>query len=232
MSSRANSQMQSWLRKQSPDALYHVAPRLNWDNAIPTLYWIVGRPDCDRATSAAIFWASDPEHEAKRILAGEVHSDPVSNDSARLRRRILARWATDGYREAGFGARPGSGVTNSSNRYRRFVASIGKGTDPLSLPDDLFGPFDGPIPDCPAQFDPQQNVELYDLLWALGTDVGGRPGGAKRLETRAAEQKFAERIQREHARHADQRTRDVRNAWYGGALLALSLMIVLWTLLR
>jgi hypothetical protein len=53
----------TWLRAEaSADERHWVATNWNWDLGEEVLYWIVTRPDCDRATALDVFWNGQPEY--------------------------------------------------------------------------------------------------------------------------------------------------------------------------
>ncbi len=151
--------------------MYHVVPRLNWDAARPTLYWIVGQPGCDRVTAARIFWSSDPKFEAQRLRNREEIPNWLG-ENQKLRRRILNRWRNGDFPDTGYGTGSDRAPEMISSAYSQF---LGGEVDPLNLPTDLFATFDGPVPTPSAMHDPRENPELWDLLAALGTTCGPRP---------------------------------------------------------
>lgn len=225
----ANSHMQMWLRKQEAVALYHVALRLNWDLAHPTLYWIINRPDCDRVTAAHIFWTSDPRFEAQQLLAEEDLPGWLE-DHRKLRSRILKRWREQSYPDHGYGIDPSQSIAQSVKDYQDLVAPH---SDPLALPSDLFGPFDGQVPQLAAEHDPTRNPELWDLFRDLGTTCGARPGERvqERNAVEVADARLIDRAAREEARrnHAQRKaeSRFVLIACVLGILLAIGLILFL-----
>lgn len=84
-----------WLRTQAdPDGRHRVADAWNWDQGNTVLWWIVTRPDCDRATALLVLWRSFPLDalgaEAAALAAiGPAHDDDATGLLAGIRRRLL-----------------------------------------------------------------------------------------------------------------------------------------------
>jgi hypothetical protein len=85
-----------WLETEAgPDAWHCVAEGWNWDAGEDPLWWIVTRPDCDRATALMVFWKTVPYHYLGR-QPWET-TEPVDYD---LYHTIRARWAGGFYTRA------------------------------------------------------------------------------------------------------------------------------------
>jgi hypothetical protein len=82
-----------WLETEAgPDDWHCVAETWNWDAGEDPLWWIVTRPDCDRATALMVFWKSGPHHYLGRDRWENVHADDYD-----LYHTIRARWAAGCY---------------------------------------------------------------------------------------------------------------------------------------
>ena len=52
-----------WLVQESePDDWHLVVEGWDWDRGEDPLWWIVTRPNCDRATALMVFWGTKPYH--------------------------------------------------------------------------------------------------------------------------------------------------------------------------
>lgn len=158
--------MIDWLARQTPDVWHEVAPNLNWDNAERVLEWIVTQPQCDRATAALVFWSASPLYYMHAMATGEWRSD----DGLRIVTTILRNWKTGFYARAELAWREDHRADYAAAR-----ASLG-GSDPLAIPADLVAPLKGRKPNVPEALLPENNLELYELYYALGTDMGRKPG--------------------------------------------------------
>jgi hypothetical protein len=82
-----------WLETESgPDDWHCVAAGWNWDAGEDPLWWIVTRPDCDRATALMVFWKAGPYHYIGCPPAESVNADDID-----LYHAIRARWAAGYY---------------------------------------------------------------------------------------------------------------------------------------
>jgi len=82
-----------WLVLEArPDDWHLVADGWNWDKGEDPLWWIVTRPDCDKATALIIFWGTKPHHYLG--LPGWETIDVEEHD---LYHAIRARWAAGFY---------------------------------------------------------------------------------------------------------------------------------------
>jgi hypothetical protein len=82
-----------WLVQESePDDWHLVVEGWDWDRGEDPLWWIVTRPNCDRATALMVFWGTKPYHYLG--LPGWETMDPEDYD---LYHTIRARWAAGFY---------------------------------------------------------------------------------------------------------------------------------------
>jgi len=82
-----------WLVLESgPDDWHLVADGWNWDEGEDPLWWIVTRPNCDRATALMVFWGTKPYHYLG--LPPWEATDAAEYD---LYHTIRARWAAGFY---------------------------------------------------------------------------------------------------------------------------------------
>ena len=157
--------MINWLARQTPDVWHEAAPNLNWDNSERVLEWIISQPQCDRATAALIFWTANPLYYMRALASGAYRSD----DSLRIVTTILRKWKAGFYTRAEL-------AWPEDNRTAYNSARLAAGGDPLAIPPDLLTPLKGRKPSVPAALLPENNLELYELYYALGTDMGRKPG--------------------------------------------------------
>lgn len=90
----------AWLRDEAgPDERHWVAQNWNWDLGEEVLYWIVSRPDCDRATALDVFWNGQPEYFL-RFGGDRSNVDDFSKDGFDLVSEISTRWQHGAYTRA------------------------------------------------------------------------------------------------------------------------------------
>lgn len=183
--------MIDWLADKNPDVWFEVTQHLNWDSSGRVLDWIISQPRCDKANAASVFWGANPLY----YLRG----DTVKRDSEGflLLDKVLRNWKAEFYTRAEL-----AWSEDWRAQYSEAVAARRDQDDPLSIPNDLLGPLHGRAPNVPDDMRAENNVDLYDLLYALGTDVGWRPGSAKwhgyrdPIRRRKAERRAERSIQR------------------------------------
>ena len=158
--------MIDWLSDKDPDVWFDVTTSLNWDNSERVLAWIVSQPQCDRANAALVFWGCDPEYYARNSADAK-----PSSDGFRLLDMVLRNWKSGFYTRAQLGW----SEDHQQARYRKAIASLPRGVDPLAIPGDLLGPIKGRAPNIPKHLSAHHNTELRKLLWDLGTDIGFAP---------------------------------------------------------
>ncbi len=158
--------MIDWLARQSPDVWHEVASNLNWDNSIRVLDWIVSQPACDRGTAARIFWYANPLYYMRALATGEWRDA----DGLNLVTKILRNWKSGFYQSSALAWRE-----DNRAAYQAARQSLG-GSDPLNLPADLLVPQKGRAPRVPEEAKPENDLQLYELYYALGTDMGRKPG--------------------------------------------------------
>ena len=82
-----------WLVLESePDDWHLVAEGWDWDRGEDPLWWIVTRPNCDKATALMVFWRSRPYQ-----YLGQPAWRDVDVDDYDLYHTIQARWAAGFY---------------------------------------------------------------------------------------------------------------------------------------
>lgn len=158
--------MIDWLSHQSPDVWHEVASNLNWDNSLPVLDWIVSQRACDRATAALVFWTAGPLYSMRVLATNEWRCE----DTHRLITKILRNWKSGFYTRSEL-----AWPEDHRADYRTARQSLG-GSDPLAIPADLLLPIKGRKPRLPEALLPENNLQLYELYYALGTDMGRKPG--------------------------------------------------------
>ena len=171
----------SWLKDKDQDVWFATINHLNWDNSLRTLKWIVSRPECDKANVAHIFWAADPAFFACRIVTGE--GVPAWSEGWPLVETILQNWRRGLYQHSEL-AWPDESGRASIHHYQNSVSRVPGADNILDIPAGLFGPFAGRLPCAPPEFTPQENVELWDMLYRQGTWAGPRPGSEQWMSER------------------------------------------------
>lgn len=98
----------AFLRQAGPDERHAVASAWNWDNGMEPLFWILRRPDCDKATVLTILSMAEADFYVRH--AGGVEAIPPSERAGFwLCSEILDRWERDFYSrsEIAYAAEPG-----------------------------------------------------------------------------------------------------------------------------
>lgn len=160
--------MIDWLSDKGPDVWFEVTQHLNWDSAERVLDWIVSQPDCDRANAAYIFWGTDPLYYIRTLATGAARED----GDLKLARKIIRQWNDGFYKRAEL-----SSSDDHRASYLKTVDDLPDRRDRLGVPQSLLGPLPGRDTQVPDYLRAEHNAELWDLLDALGTHVGFRPGG-------------------------------------------------------
>jgi hypothetical protein len=111
-----------WLVQEAgPDDWHLVADGWNWDEGEDPLWWIVTRPNCDRATALRIFWGTKPYH-----YLGLPPWEATDADEYDLYHTIRARWAAGFYTRSELAfdmERDGYPIDLAAHR-RRFGAAV------------------------------------------------------------------------------------------------------------
>ena len=82
-----------WLVVEAkPDDWHLVAEGWDWERGEDPLWWIVTRPNCDRATALMVFWGTRPYH-----YLGQPAWQSVDKAEYDLYHTIRARWAAGFY---------------------------------------------------------------------------------------------------------------------------------------
>lgn len=90
----------AWLRGQaSADQRHAIAYDWNWDAGEEVLYWIVTRPDCDRATALTIFWLGSPAYFLE-FAFDRSKVQPYFLNNFDLLAEIRERWQRGAYSRA------------------------------------------------------------------------------------------------------------------------------------
>jgi hypothetical protein len=90
-----------WLEKQSPDVWHIIAQRINWDFGTNVLRWIVGHPQCDRATAQRLFLENDGgwdlDSAADVNTSYQLQQKTVDSNDRGIYGTIVERWNAGGY---------------------------------------------------------------------------------------------------------------------------------------
>ncbi len=82
-----------WLVTEAePDDWHRVADGWNWDRGEDPLWWIVTRPNCDKATALMVFWLTKPYQHL-----GQPAWEAMDVEDYDLYHTIRARWAAGFY---------------------------------------------------------------------------------------------------------------------------------------
>lgn len=85
-----------FLKKATPDDWHAVATSWNWDNDLDPLFWIIRRPDCDKATVLWIFHLGEPDEFCE--YAGRIADVPGMHlKHVWLASEIFDRWTRGFY---------------------------------------------------------------------------------------------------------------------------------------
>ena len=167
----ANTAMAEWLAEQPQDVWVSLAGSLNWDNALPTMHWMIEQPSCERAVAAAIFWLG-----ADALESGDSPEEANNDQACRMLMAIARRASTLGY--------PATLIPDDDTM--EMVADedadswAEKGISWMPgqrFPMQMFGPFGTKEAVLPADAHPVKNSHAWDLFSALGTNFGERPAG-------------------------------------------------------
>lgn len=167
----ANTAMAKWLAGQPQEVWVKLAGNLNWDNAMPTMRWMVEQAECERAAAATIFW-----------LGGDLAADDLSPEQAEdepgclLLMAIARRASTNGF-PANLDA-----INDTKTMIAREDAEQWQENGISFMPGEPFpvqmlGPFGAKAAVLPANSDPTKNSLVWDLFNNLGTIFGDRPTG-------------------------------------------------------
>jgi hypothetical protein len=174
-----SADMIHWLADKNPDVWFAATQRLNWDNAIPVLEWIVSQPNCDKANAAMIFWLADPVYDSEQLVKG---AQP-DTETWPLVQTILRNWRTGFYHRREL-AWPNGTDMPEIDHYLQRLAAVPGGQTALDLPADLMRPLSGRASRLAPADQPEENPEVWDLFWGLGTWCGPRPHGKEWLAAR------------------------------------------------
>jgi len=173
--------LSTWLKQQDPDIWFATTRYLNWDNSFRTLKWIVSQPQCDKANAAEIFWSAGPAYRACQLAKGQQLRPDEGGELIEL---VLGNWRRGFYQRSEL-AWPSDGNSASIAYFRRETAAVPGAASALDIPPEMFGRFNGRAPNVPPECTPQENVELWDMLYRQGTWAGPRPGSDEWIAERA-----------------------------------------------
>jgi hypothetical protein len=108
------SKVLAWLPGQTPDIWHAVVTGWNWDLDLAPLHWIVGQPECDKATAQFAYWQA------------KLGNAP---DCVALAEKVASHWAEGRYSTARF-----------SIRGQFIVDHAGPGAAAIGLTDLIDGP--------------------------------------------------------------------------------------------
>jgi hypothetical protein len=118
-----------WLVEESgPDDWHLVAQGWNWDHGEDPLWWIVTRPNCDKATALEVFWTSNPYR-----YVGLPGWETIDGDEDELYQVIRTRWAGGFYTrsELAFDV----ATDHPSIDFAAYAARLGEAYDRVMPPD-------------------------------------------------------------------------------------------------
>lgn len=121
-----------WMGDKSPDERHQVAVLYNWDHGDAPLLWILGQPDCDRATAFMLFWLSAPSSCLNYATEAEAEMNYAAV-AYRVAHRVLDVAKAGGYTRAEI-AEASLGMM-SRDQWTEHAAKAGHG---IILPDWLF----------------------------------------------------------------------------------------------
>jgi hypothetical protein len=171
--------MIKWLSGKDPDVWFASTSRLNWDDAFPVLQWIISQPDCDKANAAMIFWLSEPNYQARLLVQGQ----QPSSEAWQLVDTVLRNWRAGFYRRSELSWPDGTDMPKIDHFVNQLNAVPG-GAQALGVPEELLRPFAGRAPRLAPSDLPEENAEVWDLFYRLGTWCGNRPGSEAWLADR------------------------------------------------
>jgi hypothetical protein len=121
----------AFLREADPDERHAVAASWNWDNGMEPLFWILRRPDCDKATALTILSMAEADYYLRH--AGGVEDIPASERAGFwLCSEILDRWERGFYLRAEIAyAAPDGEFANFLDRAGQVRAAPASMTMPL-----------------------------------------------------------------------------------------------------
>jgi hypothetical protein len=163
-----NAEMIAWLEDKDPDVWHEVAQNLNWDSATGVIDWLIAQRRLDRATAAHLFAGTDP---AYYIREATINPD---SEFYQLLAKILRNWKSNFYKRSEL-----AWDESWEKRYRDAVAARRDKRDPFNIPPELLGPIRGRKTQVPPELRVENNVQLYDLFYGLGSSIGFRPGSAR-----------------------------------------------------
>ena len=159
-----------WLKDQPEDVWFDCAGRFaSHDHGLWILLAMVDHPRCTKQVAASIFWRMGAYDAASDLLKGGKLNPNSEGDM--IIDRILRKWRSGFYQvgEIEFAA-PG-------DLYRRDILKEGS-ADPLNIPADLLGDFEGRKAVGDSKNPPFGNPRFWDSYASLGLDYASRPGAS------------------------------------------------------
>lgn len=151
-------ELRSWLMEQPQDAWLHFALNANRDSMEEILQQFVETPDCDLAIAALIFWTSDPAYWL---------TQPRDRFERALAHRILANLDNGYYARADL-ALDETKILPWAQAYSSALKQLRGTTPPFTVPERLFGPFEGRTPRLVPTPDASTVAHLKEIHGALG----------------------------------------------------------------
>lgn len=160
----ATSALIEWLSTEPMAVWLWFAQNANWDTCAPVLSWMIEQPNCDRAVVATIFWLSDPLCLAEKLASSE--EMPFLWDADEISISILEKWKVNPSKASRYMAQ----VSESIDLYCVFLKENADNRDPLSIPNWLFGPFDGRMIGKDIEQKIGEDEKIRRILLELGMD--------------------------------------------------------------
>ena len=92
--------MIAWLEQQSPDVWHVIAQNINWGFGTNVLRWIVGHPQCDRATAQQLLLVNDGGWDMEGAAGADSYKfdqEPADSNDAGIFGTIVQRWNAGNY---------------------------------------------------------------------------------------------------------------------------------------
>jgi len=161
--------MIDWLGDQSPLVWHKFAESyMNWDCAIPIGNWIVDQSNCDAATATLILLNANPTY----FLGAAARNDKFeNNESWIIIDKIIQNYSRGFYRKSSIE----QAITENGEYHvlNKTLDDIKQNVEtlPFEIPTELLKDYKGSIAEFPEGMSPYVNRDMWNLIYALGTDT-------------------------------------------------------------
>ncbi|MEO1143539.1 MAG: DUF4274 domain-containing protein, partial [Pseudomonadota bacterium] len=146
--------MTGWLKQQPQDSWLIFASSCNFDFADNVLKWMVDQPECDRSVAARILWWLSPSY---------YHVSGNLKFGGEFVVKIIENYHAGFYRKNELFLDPYE-LLPEIQCYASDLSKLSEDKLMFTIPDELFGPFNGRDAVIPSTVDVQGNEELRKMF--------------------------------------------------------------------